>query len=209
MTSELLLASSSVTRRLILEAAFIRFRVEPSGIDEVMFPASTEEVVATLARRKAAAVAARVASGLVLACDSLLDIDGQAFGKPASGEEAVHRWLNRRGSAGTLFTGHVMVDAATGKSHAETVATVVHFGHPSEREIELYVATGEPLDKAGAFTLEGRSGPFIERVEGDPGNVRGLSLPALRRLVEAHGHSIIEFWTEPGSDSLQRSGLGG
>jgi septum formation protein len=208
MRSELLLASSSATRRQILEAAGIRYRVEASGISEVMYPASTAEVVTTLARHKAEAVATRVVSGLVLGCDSLLDIDGQAFGKPASGEEAIRRWLYQRGSAGTLFTGHVMVDAATGKSHAETVATVVHFGHPSEREIELYVATGEPLDKAGAFTLEGRSGPFIERVEGDPGNVRGLSLPALRRLLEAHGRSIVEFWTEPGSDSVERSGLG-
>jgi septum formation protein len=199
MTSELVLASASVSRRLILQAACIRFRTEPSGADEVMFPASTSEIVGALARQKAEAVARRVADGLVLGCDSLLDIDGQAFGKPASAEEAIERWHRQRGSSGTLFTGHVLVDAASGASHAETVATVIHFGRPSEVEIDKYVASGEPLDKAGAFTIEGRSAPFIERVEGDPGNVRGLSLPALRRLLEAHGRSIVEFWTEPGA----------
>ncbi len=208
MTGELLLASSSITRRRILEAAGIRHRVEPSGIDEVMFAAPTAEVVAALAREKAATVAARVGSGLVLGCDSLLDIDGQAIGKPTSAGDAVRRWLQQRGSTGTLFTGHVVVDAATGRSHEETVATVVHFGDPSGREIELYVATGEPLDKAGSFSLEGRSGPFIERIEGDPGNVRGLSLPALRRLLQAHGRSIVEFWSEPGSELAERFDLG-
>ncbi|HEY5274510.1 MAG TPA: Maf family protein [Acidimicrobiales bacterium] len=208
MTSELVLASSSVTRRQILQAAGIRFRVEPSGTEEVMFSASTSEIVSALATEKATAVAARISSGLVLGCDSLLDIDGRSFGKPASVADALRRWLSQRGTTGTLFTGHVLVDAATGVSHAETVQTVVHFGRPSEREIELYVASGEPLDKAGAFTLEGRSGPFIEGVEGDPGNVRGLSLPALRRLLEAHGRSIVEFWTEPSSDFGARSDFG-
>jgi septum formation protein len=201
MTPELVLASTSHTRHVILDDAGIRHRVERSDVDEVMFSAPTAQVVATLAGQKAAAVASRVSTGLVLGCDSLLDVNERAFGKPASAEEAIHWWLDRKGSVGTLFTGHVMIDAATGSGHTETVATVVHFGSPSTREIEDYVASGEPLDKAGAFTLEGRSGAFIERVEGDPGNVRGLSLPALRRLLAAHGLSIVEFWTDPSSDS--------
>jgi septum formation protein len=208
MTSELVLASASASRRLILESAGIRFRVEPSGTDEVMFPASTSEIVGALARQKAEAVAARVAGGLVLGCDSLLDVDGEAFGKPASAADAIKRWHRQRGLSATLFTGHVLVDARSGVSHEETVATVVHFGRPSDVEIQTYVDSGEPLDKAGAFTIEGRSAPFIERVEGDPGNVRGLSLPALRRLLEVHGRSIVEFWTEPGAFLPARSDPG-
>jgi septum formation protein len=208
MTSELVLASASVSRRLILESAGIRFRAEPSGTDEVMFAASTSEIVAALARQKAEAVAARVAEGLVLGCDSLLNFDGEAFGKPASAADAIERWHHQRGRSGILFTGHVLVDAGSGGSHEETVATVVHFGRPSDVEIQRYVETGEPLDKAGAFTIEGRSAPFIERVEGDPGNVRGLSLPALRRLLGAHGRSIVEFWTEPAAHFPARSDPG-
>jgi septum formation protein len=193
---------------MILQSAGIRFRAEPSGAEEVMFSASTREIVGALARQKAEAVAARVAEGLVLGCDSLLDIDGLAFGKPTSPEDALERWHRQRGLTGTLFTGHVLVDAGSGISHAETVGTVIQFGRPSDVEIQIYVDSGEPLDKAGAFTLEGRSAPFIEGVEGDAGNVRGLSLPALRRLLEAHGRSIVEFWTEPGGDSSTRSHLG-
>jgi septum formation protein len=208
MTSELVLASASVSRRAILQAAGIRFRAEPSGAEEVMFPAPTAEIVGTLARQKAEAVAARFGGGLVLGCDSLLDIDGQAFGKPTSAADAVERWHRQRGLSGTLFTGHVLVDCRSGVSHAETVATVIHFGRPSDVEIQMYVDTGEPLDKAGAFTIEGRSAPFIERIEGDPGNVRGLSLPALRRLLEVHGRSIVEFWTEPDGRFPARSDLG-
>jgi septum formation protein len=208
MTSELVLASASVSRRVILQAAGIRFRAEPSGADEVMFSAPTAEIAGTLARQKAEAVVARVAGGLVLGCDSLLDIGGQAFGKPTSAADAVERWHRQRGLLGTLFTGHVLIDAGSGESHAETVATVIHFGRPSDAEIQMYVDTGEPLDKAGAFTIEGRSAPFIEGVEGDPGNVRGLSLPALRRLLEAHGRSIVEFWTEPDGYLPAHSDLG-
>jgi septum formation protein len=209
VTEELILASSSITRRSILEAAGIVHRVVPSDIEEVMFPAATAQIVAALASQKATAVASRLGAGLVLGCDSLLDIDGQAFGKPASPGVAVDQWLHRRGAVGRLFTGHVLIDAASGNSHTETVETVVYFGSPSEREIELYVASKEPLDKAGAFTLEGRSGPFIERVDGDPGNVRGLSLPALRRLLEGHGRSIVEFWTDPGTARGAGRVLGG
>ena len=194
MTPDLVLASASPTRRAILADAGVRFIVDPSGADETLFSAPTVQVVESLAQEKANAVLARHASALVLGCDSLLDIEGQAFGKPSSLADAERRWRTQRGCSGVLFTAHVLVSAATRKEYAEVVATTVHFGHPTDSEIQAYVRSGEPLDKAGAFTLEGRSAPFIDAIEGDAGNVRGLSMPALARLVGLHGWSITDFW---------------
>jgi septum formation protein len=195
MTPDLVLASASPTRRTILTEAGVRFIVDPSGADETRSSAPTAQVVERLAREKANAVVSRHASALVLGCDSLLDIEGQAFGKPSSPADAERRWRTQRGRSGVLFTAHVLVSAVTRTEYAEVVATTVHFGHPTDLEIQAYVRSGEPLDKAGAFTLEGRSAPFIEAIEGDAGNVRGLSMPALARLVSLHGWSITDFWT--------------
>lgn len=194
MTPDLVLASASPTRRAILSDAGVRFIVDPSGADETRSDAPTAQVVESLAREKANAVLPRHASALVLGCDSLLDIEGHAFGKPSSLADAERRWRSHRGSSGVLFTAHVLVSASTGEEYAEVVATTVHFGRPTDLEIEAYVRSGEPLDKAGAFTLEGRSAPFIDAIEGDAGNVRGLSMPALARLIGLHGWSITDFW---------------
>lgn len=194
MTPTLVLASASPTRRAILDAAGIAHEVEPSDAPEDLNAASTAELVLALAWRKAGIVAERREHGLVLGCDSLLDLDGHAYGKPSSAEEAERRWRAQRGHTGTLFTGHVLIDATSGVGEAEVVATTVRFGAPSDAEIEAYVASGEPLDKAGAFTLEGRSAPFLLGIDGDAGNVRGLSLPALARLLRAHGLSVTDFW---------------
>jgi septum formation protein len=116
------------------------------------------------------------------------------LGKPASPAEAVARWRRMRGREGTLLTGHAVIDAATGASASDVAATVVRFGCPDDAEIEAYVATGEPLHVAGAFTLDGRSAPFIEGVDGDPGNVIGLSLPLLRRLLGRVGAVMTDLW---------------
>jgi septum formation protein len=207
VTPPLILASASISRQVILQAAGIRFLVEPSGAEETVFEAPTSEVVAALASQKAAEVASRHKDDLVLGCDSLLEIEGRIYGKPSSPEDAVERWLAQRGKEGTLFTGHELIASATDDRHSEVVATRVRFGLPSEAEIRAYVATGEPLDKAGSFTIEGRSAPFIDRVEGDPGNVRGLSLPALARLLAAHGFSITEFWI--GEEEMRPEPSGG
>lgn len=192
---ELILASASLTRSKILSDAGLSFRVQPSAVEELVVPAPTAEVVRALASEKARAVAAELDEGLVLGCDSLLDVEGTAYGKPASAEDASVRWRALRGQSGTLFTGHVLVDAASGRESGEVVATIVHFGMPSDREIDEYVRSGEPLDKAGAFTLEGRSSAFLEGIEGDAGNVRGLSLAALARLLRTFDRSITDFWT--------------
>jgi septum formation protein len=195
MTPELVLASASPTRRAILTAAGIRFVIDPAGVDEALFRSSTSVLAEKLARDKAMAVMERHTDALVLGCDSLLDVDDRTFGKPSSADDAEERWRYQRGRSGVLFTGHVLASSATGEVYVEVVATTVHFGNPTDAEIHAYVQTGEPLDKAGAFTLEGRSAPFIEAIEGDAGNVRGLSLPALDRLLRLHGWSITEFWT--------------
>ena len=196
MTPQLVLASTSPTRQLILREAGIRFVVVPSEVDEVLFAAAISSVVAVLARQKAEAVANRLETGLVLGCDSLLDIDGVAYGKPGSSEEAVTRWRAQRGREGVLHTGHVLIDVERQLTEVEVVSTVVRFGTPTDLEIGRYVESGEPLDKAGAFTLEGRSSAFLRGIEGDPGNVRGLSVAALGRLLVRLGWSITDFWSE-------------
>ncbi len=165
-----------------------------SGVDEDdVADMPTREVVAVLAERKAAAVAASAGDAVVVGCDSMLAIDDYSFGKPASPEEAIARWKSMRGRCGVLTTGHCVID---GPRRATGVAeTVVRFGSPSDDEIAAYVATGEPLGVAGAFTLDGLSGPFIEGVDGDPGAVIGISLPLFRSLLGDLGISVVELWS--------------
>ncbi|HET6966591.1 MAG TPA: Maf family protein, partial [Acidimicrobiales bacterium] len=149
-----------------------------------------------LARRKAEAVAGRVEPrhGLVVACDSLLEFDGQAWGKAGSPEEVVSRWTRLRGGSGRLHTGHVVMDVATGRVAAETDTAVVHFGQPTDREIEAYARTSESLEVAGPFTLEGRSAPWIDSIEGNQGTITGISLPVLRRLLACLDVEIVDLW---------------
>lgn len=179
----------------MLRAAGLDPRVVVSGVDEAAFAAATPaELAGQLARAKAAAVAARVPGALVIGCDSLLDLDGRALGKPASAAEAAARWREMSGRTGTLVTGHCVIDAATGREAAEVAGTAVRFGTPSEPEIAAYVASGEPLAVAGAFTLDGRGGWFVEGIDGDHGTVLGLSLPLLRRLLARLGFAVTELW---------------
>ena len=154
----------------------------------------TASVVEQLALRKARTVAALRPDALVVGCDSLLDVDGEAWGKAASAAEAVQRWRLLRGRSATLVTGHCLIDALSAAEAAEVVATTVRFGRPSDAEIDAYVATGEPLAVAGGFTIEGRGAPFVEGVDGDPGNVIGLSVPLLRRMLADLGVAITDLW---------------
>ena len=191
----IVLASASPARLAVLRAAGLAPRVVVSGVDEAAFSAGTPaELAGRLARAKAAAVAARLADGLVIGCDSLLDLDGRALGKPASAAEAATRWREMAGRAGILVTGHCVIDAATGRQAAGVAATAVRFGTPSEQEIAAYVASGEPLAVAGAFTLDGRGGWFVDGIDGDHGNVLGVSLPLLRRLLADLGFGVTELW---------------
>lgn len=200
MTPRLVLASSSESRRRLLEDAgfapeIIASQVDESGVEHL----TSAEAVLELSRRKARAVAAGVRrtggpDALVVGCDSMLELDGAALGKPDSPAEAIQRWKQMSGRAGVLHTGHCVIDTRTGREAAATDGAIVRFGHPSDRELSAYAATGEPLQVAGAFTLEGRSAPWIDGIEGDAGTVRGLSLPVLRRLLAELGVELIDLW---------------
>ncbi len=191
----IVLASGSAARLAVLRAAGLEPRVMVSGVDEAAFSAATPaELAGLLARAKAAAVADRLEDGLVIGCDSLLDLGGRALGKPASAAEAAASWQAMAGRTGTLVTGHCVIDAATGRQAAAVAATTVRFGTPAEREIAAYVASGEPLAVAGAFTLDGRGGWFVDGIDGDHGNVLGISLPLLRRLLAELGFDVTELW---------------
>jgi septum formation protein len=190
----LVLASASPARLRLLRDAGLSPDVVVSGVHEDGHTGSPTQVALELAERKAQAVACGVDDALVVGCDSLLELDGQALGKPADAAEAVARWQSMRGRSGTLHTGHCVVDTATGESASAVCSTLVRFGSPSDAEIAAYVASGEPLHVAGAFTLDGRSAPFVDGVDGDPGNVIGLSLPTLRALLAKLGVSLVDLW---------------
>jgi septum formation protein len=192
----IVLASASPARLAVLRAAGLDPEVVVSGVDETAFTAGTPaELACLLAQAKAAVVAASRADGLVIGCDSLLDLDGRPLGKPASPAEATARWREMSGRTGTLVTGHCVIDAASGQQAAAVAATAVRFGTPSEQEIDAYVASGEPLAVAGAFTLDGLGGWFVDGIDGDHGTVLGVSLPLLRRLLGELGVSVTSLWT--------------
>jgi septum formation protein len=191
------LASASPARLAVLRGAGVDPEVIVSGVDEDAYSApSTGELTQVLASAKASAVASRLSDGLVIGCDSMLDLDGQAYGKPASAQEAEARWHQMSGKTGTLFTGHCVIDVASGRCEAAVAATTVRFGTPTDAEISAYVATGEPLNMAGAFTIEGLGGWFVDSIDGDHNNVIGISVPLLRNLFRDLGVTIPELWAQ-------------
>ncbi|HHV22504.1 MAG TPA: septum formation inhibitor Maf [Propionibacterium sp.] len=194
------LASASPARLQVLQRAGIEPEVIVSGIDEEKVTARRPVVLAALlAEQKAQAVSQQLAGhepALVIGCDSILEFEGQSFGKPASADEAIARWQLMRGRHGVLHTGHHVILRDRGVHQiTATGSTMVRFADLSDAEIRAYVATNEPLVVAGAFTIDGLGGPFISGIEGDPHNVIGLSLPLLRDMLTELGISWPELWS--------------
>ena len=201
------LASGSAGRLRVLRDAGIDPEVMVSGVDETADDGlDTAALVAVLAERKASTVARRRPDALVLGCDSLLDLDQMAFGKPGSAEQAAGMWRRLSGREATLLTGHCLIEAATGHRERAVASTVVRFGAPSDAEVAAYVASGEPMAMAGAFSIEGLGAPFVEGIDGDPGNVMGLSLPLLRRMLANMGVAITDLWRKAAATSQDGRG---
>lgn len=216
---QLVLASASPARRKLLRMAGIEPIVCPSDFDEdsvtVFDPGALVQV---LAQGKARLVADRLRQDpdlrrsllghsddgfttdrpvVVLGCDSVLLVNGEIYGKPESPAEAIARWQQMRGRVGDLYTGHVLIDLARDREVVQSATTRVRFARPTDAQIAAYVATGEPMQCAGCFALEGRGGLFVDSIEGCHMNVIGLSLPLLRQLLDGLGYDVTQFWTAP------------
>ena len=204
MAVRVVLASASPARLRTLRAAGLDPEVVVSGVDERAVSADrVPDLAVRLAQLKAQAAAARLAGDsrtmVVVGCDSLLELDGAAYGKPGSAVDAEIRWQRMRGRSGVLHTGHHVLLRHDGaeQTRSAVASTTVHFADLSDAEIGAYVATGEPLQVAGAFTVDGLGGPFVTAIEGDYHNVVGISLPLLRELLGELGLAWPDLWSHP------------
>ncbi len=214
------LASTSPARLMLLRQAGVEPETASPDVDEDAVIAAIEasegrvlgpsEHVLLLARRKAADVAARLASlgfaGIVIGGDSMFELDGEVLGKPHTHAAATERWRAMRGRTGVLHSGQSVYLLAPGEqareAHAVAEASVSFVADMTDAEIDAYVASGEPLHVAGAFTIDSLGGPFIDRVDGDPSTVVGMSLSTLRRLVRDLGVDWTDLWATAGPTSL-------
>ena len=207
----LVLASTSPARLTLLRSGGIEPVTIAPGVDEDLVAdrateagliANTADMVHVLAKAKAEAVIDHpdARGAIIIGCDSSLEFDGEALGKPHEPEVARERWLAMRGRSGTLYSGHWVIDnrdprpGVTPPATGKVSSSIVNFANISEREIDAYVATGEPLKVAGAFTIDGLGGAFLRSIDGDAHTVIGLSLPTLRELVLSLGVEYTDLW---------------
>jgi septum formation protein len=189
------LASASPARLRLLRDAGLDPRVIVSGFDEDRLAVTDpHELVEQLAVRKAQVVAAGLTDELVIGCDSMLLFDGDVLGKTSSPDEVVARWHRLRGREGVLLTGHCVIDTSTGALVSAVGETTVRFGHPDDEEVAAYAATDEAVSVAGPFTIDGRAAAFVDGIDGDAGNVIGISLPLLRELLAKLGVRVTDLW---------------
>ena len=207
--TRLVLASTSPARLSLLRAGGIEPTTIAPGVDEdavvaraesMGLIANSQDMVLLLAKAKAEAVVGHpdAQDAIIIGCDSALEFGGKTLGKPHEPAVAAARWRELRGNSGTLHSGHWLIDNRTGETMppatGKTSSTIVHFADLSDAEIDAYVATGEPLEVAGAFTVDSLGGAFISRIEGDTHTVVGLSLPTLRELARVLGVEYTSFW---------------
>lgn len=197
--TKLILASTSPARKKLMLEAGLNFQITSPGVDEdalvfQMKPSTPKDLTQLLATAKARAVRKDHPESLVIGCDSALWFDGEILGKPLESAVAIARWKRMRGQSGELFSGHCVIDTKTNQVSQRVTSTKVFFAELTDQQIERYVRTREPLQVAGAFTIDGMGGAFIERIEGDYHTVVGLSLVALRKMIEELGHNYQDFW---------------
>ena len=195
MSIPLILASASPARKKLLQMVGIDPIVRVSNFDESTINADdTLHLVQTLAQCKAQTIAPQFDTGLILGCDSVLEVVGEVYGKPKDKSEAIERWQKMRGRRGTIYTGHALIDQNQHQQQLRCGITEVYFADIDDRTLSAYIRTREPLNCAGAFALEGKGGLFIEKIEGCHSNVIGLSLPILRQMLQQLGYQVTDFW---------------
>ena len=202
MSYPVILASNSPARLMLLKTQKINPIVIPSDInekelEESLKDSSITKIVQELSIPKAKYVLENnvsLAEGILIAADSMLEFENKSYGKPLIAESAIKRWKNMRGKSGTLHTGHTIIRLDNKQSISKVVSTKVFFANIDDEEIIDYVATTEPLNVAGAFTIDSLGAAFISKVEGDHSNVIGLSLPIVREMVKELGLSWTKMW---------------
>jgi septum formation protein len=191
---KLVLASASPARLKLLQNSGFNPVVYPSDFDESQITVTDPlQLVLTLAHKKAQTVAVKFPETLVLGCDSVLVVNGEIHGKPVDDQEAIARWQIMSGQTGELYTGHALISPT--QTQILPQITKVYFAQINQQQIQDYINTGEPLNCAGCFALEGKGGLFVEKIEGCHTNVIGLSLPLLRQMITELGYQISDFWT--------------